>query len=488
MASSMSAAIILREGEMDGPTDTLNSCHVPTTTTHRSLVTFSAPWSCTSSVVKSSSLGDLPVVEIQKLGSDPIRSVSGRNFDLSTSSEWMEYVEGSESRINSEGGAGAYDTMRCDLVRNRHSSSVTEVERKLWGTDFHLNRLRNSYCSLLKIVRYGNNKTSDDGKKNDIQDSIVVGEQALEKALQESRLLIDALLEEAELSDTMLGLAQVQDPNNSEDLLTQMIKVSVLWTPPLQFYGSNKETRIDDTIIVRGHATSSGKPFPAHRRPGHIIATVALPRVDEEQKESMFDDIPNRDRFPHMKVAAWCRLRKPLENADTYKPPGVGEVLMVHPAKDNQNEVGQTEVLEGLTSNFFVIYKDGTIRTAQNGVLHGYARHIVLKSAKKCGLTVDLDNPVILQDAAHGLWAEAFITSSSRLIYPIQRILIPTEAASHIAAPKSDKDELDSEIQGKLMNFTEYWNVESVDNEKLKWSSPRWQALFDEMLRYGGYS
>jgi hypothetical protein len=132
--------------------------------------------------------------------------------------------------------------------------------------------------------------------------------------------------------------------------------------------------------------------------------------------------LPTRVSDPQYKVASWTRLRKKMESPETYMPPGVSEVLMVRPSPIN----GDLEVLEGLSSNLFVVYKDGTIRTAQDGVLYGYVRHLVLECAETCCLRLD-PQPIVLHDATAGLWQEAFITSSSRLIYPISKILIHSD-------------------------------------------------------------
>jgi hypothetical protein len=130
--------------------------------------------------------------------------------------------------------------------------------------------------------------------------------------------------------------------------------------------------------------------------------------------------IPSRYHNPHNKVASWTRIRKTLEAPERYKPPGVSD--------DSNNNINNTdlEVLEGLSSNVFIIYKDGTIRTAVDGVLHGYVRQLVLDCAvgcgSSCGLILDVNQPIRLQEVHE--WKEAFITSSSRLLYPISKIMI----------------------------------------------------------------
>jgi len=77
-------------------------------------------------------------------------------LDITKSPDWMEYVEIAENRRNQEGGAGAYDTFRCDLQLNRKSDSHRDGHHdtckwRIWGQDFHIKRLQKSFCSLLHV-------------------------------------------------------------------------------------------------------------------------------------------------------------------------------------------------------------------------------------------------------------------------------------------------------------------------------------------------
>eukprot|EP00797_Seminavis_robusta_P028375 Sro54_g032000.2 (202) ;mRNA; r:108246-108851 len=138
---------------------------------------------------------------------------------------------------------------------------------------------------------------------------------------------------------------------------------------------------------------------------------------------------PTRTAFhPTAKLSSWCRQRKPLE--DSFKKEGIGEVLMVQPSSyyndihNHTNNNIQWEILEGITSNAFFVYKGGILRTAASNVLPGSARHLVLLHARSCGLTVQLDNnPVTLGDCQE--WQEVFITSAVRIIVPVQQLLVP---------------------------------------------------------------
>ena len=88
----------------------------------------------------------------------------------------------------------------------------------------------------------------------------------------------------------------------------------------------------------------------------------------------------------------------------------------------NNNEVlmvgERGEILEGLSSNFFG-FMQGKVWTAEEGILHGITRKMVLETCERCGLEV-VRQP-IHQEMLPAL-SEAFITSASRGILPIAKI------------------------------------------------------------------
>lgn len=96
------------------------------------------------------------------------------------------------------------------------------------------------------------------------------------------------------------------------------------------------------------------------------------------------------------------KLRKTL-------PAGINEILMVS---------DDGKILEGLSSNFFAVI-DGEIWTADEGVLSGITRSVVLDIAEKTGVVVKLC-AAPLSDLSR--IDEAFITSTSRSILPVVNI------------------------------------------------------------------
>jgi len=109
------------------------------------------------------------------------------------------------------------------------------------------------------------------------------------------------------------------------------------------------------------------------------------------------------------KDSEWVRQRQVYEDK---KPDGINEVLLV--AVDGG-------VYEGLTSNFFALV-DGALHTAGDDVLMGSVREAVLRVAARENLPVVLKAPS-LRDLDR--WEGAFISSTSRLLLPIDVIFVP---------------------------------------------------------------
>lgn len=110
-----------------------------------------------------------------------------------------------------------------------------------------------------------------------------------------------------------------------------------------------------------------------------------------------------RRPHPEAKTLGWMHHRD-----ETPIPQGAYEGLLISPTG---------EILEGYTSNFYAVL-DGTLRTAEAGVLHGISRYIVLQVAEP-RMPVRLD-PILVSDLPRT--EEAFLTSSTRGIIPIVSI------------------------------------------------------------------
>ncbi len=71
------------------------------------------------------------------------------------------------------------------------------------------------------------------------------------------------------------------------------------------------------------------------------------------------------------------------------------------------------KILEGMTSNFYAI-KGKTLVTAQNGILLGVTRHVILRLVRGQGMSIEYRSPNVREK-----FNEAFLTSSSRGVVPI---------------------------------------------------------------------
>ena len=87
-------------------------------------------------------------------------------------------------------------------------------------------------------------------------------------------------------------------------------------------------------------------------------------------------------------------------------PPGINEAVMI-------GEDGRA--LEGLSSNFFAV-TSGVIWTAEQGVLSGITRSLVLEVIAEEGIPLRLEG---VPAADLGRLDEAFITSASRAVLPV---------------------------------------------------------------------
>lgn len=96
------------------------------------------------------------------------------------------------------------------------------------------------------------------------------------------------------------------------------------------------------------------------------ITCRGMPRVNAKAKDS-----------------EWVRQRKAWEVG---KPADVNEVLLV-------SQGGQ--LLEGLTSNFFVLGPGWEVQTAEEGVLNGTVRELILEVRAVCCELLQVDTNVV---------------------------------------------------------------------------------------------
>jgi len=163
---------------------------------------------------------------------------------------------------------------------------------------------------------------------------------------------------------------------------------------------------------------------PLPPRPQHpiMVQISGAPRENAEAKNS-----------------EWVRGRKELENN---APPGCNEVLLM----------GQDgAVVEGLSSNFFAM-KDGTLYTAQEGVLLGTVRDMVLKVAQREGIPVVLQPPN-LADLEE--WSGACVTSTSRLMLCVDEVAVENREERKVFVGDPLLARLEQLVQQEIDSFSE---------------------------------
>lgn len=109
---------------------------------------------------------------------------------------------------------------------------------------------------------------------------------------------------------------------------------------------------------------------------------------------------------PRVKSYDFVSTQEQIRNAFTE---AAEEILMIDE---------ECEILEGLSSNFFGIIHN-VIQTADESILKGITRQIVLELISANGLSMDL-KPVNMDEI--GFLSECFITSTSRGILPVRSI------------------------------------------------------------------
>ena len=121
------------------------------------------------------------------------------------------------------------------------------------------------------------------------------------------------------------------------------------------------------------------------------------------------------------KNSAWVSERAPLEALMRAGEENVGgsinELLLTEP--------GTGSILEGSQTNFFAIV-GGKVYTAGEGVLAGTVRRVALEVCAREGVDVVLAPPNIAE-ARKGDWEGALISSTSRLLLPIDEVYAPPE-------------------------------------------------------------
>lgn len=474
-------------------------------------------------------------------GNAGLRRITDDNKDNDAASPrlWLE----------SQKVAGAYTVLRCD-----YNGYNTGGLWKIWGRDFHLQRLRESFSAILHLPK---------SNKGIPTTASTVDPLALDEASRQTVEVIDKLLSSAphEFDELKLLLDTTEKRNSTNHHQNKkgtfpsvVVMVTILWsnhdhrvTAATTTTANNNGPTTNQMIRVQGHACvgdtttfTSGSGITTSTAddddnnclsssydPQPLTAVVAMPACCDATTHPQQIPIQhiNRQPYPHAKLSAWCSERRPLEKRYYSNMPGsVVEIVQV--AKDEGTDSGEALVpvtvnevilteyndddamntstaktssnvrlLEGLTSNLFVVYPNNVIRTAGDGVLPGYARHLVMEavgrgidvddSADSCCWTMDTTTPIRLDEV--GQWQHVFCTSAIRLIVPLGRILVEASTRpAEVAASVDNGSNNDSSQVAEHVVLQEVWR--SGNTPLLLQRQPLlWKLLYDSILnaQYG---
>lgn len=149
-------------------------------------------------------------------------------------------------------------------------------------------------------------------------------------------------------------------------------------------------------VLLILHATL----LPSRRSPPVKVQIAGAPRDNALAKDS-----------------EWVRARTSLEAA---KGEDVEEVLL------SVAEKGRVRVLEGTQTNVFALIGDVIYTAGGSDVLEGTVRRLVLEVCDKNNIPVIQEAPVLGRHEKD--WDGAFLTSTSRLVLPIDEMEWKTEA------------------------------------------------------------
>ena len=254
-----------------------------------------------------------------------------------------------------------------------------------------------------------------------MEDSAVATSSSSSTALL-SLLLDDDLFTVRRRLDMVVGKAvlnykQINNNNNDDNSNSQKsqpeLKITVL-------VGWKKKEKKDDQV----DASSSDSNADMVDIACHVTELPSLPTrpVRVEIRGTPRDNAAAKD-------SSWVTERLPLEQLmlKSYQP--MNELLLtttdssdIDTTTTGREEEETMIILEGSQTNFYAIHKDGTVYTAEDGILKGTVRTILLDVCAREHIPVVLEPPNMkLLD----IWVGALISSTSRLALPIDAIYLP---------------------------------------------------------------
>ena len=229
---------------------------------------------------------------------------------------------------------------------------------------------------------------------------------------------VAAMLNEADASPSLLeGLAR---PERLKPRLEATVAAAK--RQYLEAHGDEGELKLTMLVSWRGRDGDCKEPLGQQQQQdevGSVACHVApLPPLPVPPVCVEVRGAPRANALA--KDSAWIAERAPLEAlmAAATLPPGgsMNELLL---------QTAEGELLEGSQTNFYALI-DGAVHTAGEGVLAGTVRRLLLEVCKREGIPVVLSPPTLDSAAS---WEGALISSTSRLLLPVDRLYVPAEGA-----------------------------------------------------------
>ncbi|TMW68559.1 hypothetical protein Poli38472_006027 [Pythium oligandrum] len=167
-----------------------------------------------------------------------------------------------------------------------------------------------------------------------------------------------------------------------------------------QQYGSDEHEEYKITVLVCEDETADTASAASFLGATNVLCHIGLlPPLRSNLVKLQVAGMPRQNASA--KDSAWVRERKVIYDA---MPKDVEEIILMEPDSHH--------LLEGSQTNFYT-FQQGKIYTAEEGILKGTVRSLVLDVCKKEGIPVVLEPPTL---EAVDSWDACFISSTSRLV------------------------------------------------------------------------
>eukprot|EP01067_Filipodium_phascolosomae_P008059 Filipodium_phascolosomae@DN6775_c0_g1_i1.p1 len=193
------------------------------------------------------------------------------------------------------------------------------------------------------------------------------------------------------------------------------------------------------SISNTGPSYTTNIPATASSRSLHpLLCLVSVQSIPEPPTTAKIQLRLAVRHNPQVKSTQWARDRQILEKMKSKDTEEIGLV----------SDAGA--VTEGLSSNFFVINNVGSLETASTeAVLPGTVRECVIKACERLGIPVKFSAPRVSEA---GSWRSAFITSTSRLVMPVDTVdIMGTETEAGKWKIKGDDSLLEKDTDDPIL-------------------------------------